>query len=122
MAVEVREKEGGRILEVFLTGKLAGEDYQELVPHLERLVKTHGKIRLLVDMHDFHGWTAGALWQDLKFDVKHFNDIERVAFVCETKWERVMAAFCKPFTTAEVRYFDQPAVAEARAWLEGKGN
>ncbi len=29
-----------------------------------------------------------------------------------------MAAFCKPFTTATIRYFDHSKAAEARAWLE----
>ena len=28
-----------------------------------------------------------------------------------------MSLFCKPFTTAKIRYFDHGAIAEARAWL-----
>ena len=31
-----------------------------------------------------------------------------------------MAAFCKPFTTARVRYFDHTKTAEAREWLSEK--
>ena len=67
--------------------------------------------------HDFHGWAPGALWQDIKFDVKHFADIECLAFVGETKWQHGMAVFCKPFTSAKVRYFDRPAIDLAREWL-----
>jgi SpoIIAA-like len=84
---------------------------------VERLVKAHGKIRMLVEMHDFHGWTVGALWEDIKFDVKHFSDIERVAMVGESKWQHGMAVFCKPFTAAEVRYFDRSEIEQARMWL-----
>jgi hypothetical protein len=116
-AVTLKETNSGKVLEVGLTGKLAEEDYQQLVPVVERLVKQHGKIRILVDMHDFHGWTAGALWQDIKFDAKHFSDIERVAMVGETKWQHGMAIFCKPFTAAKVRYFDRGEIEEARSWL-----
>jgi len=29
-----------------------------------------------------------------------------------------MSVFCKPFTTAKIRYFDKAQAAEARAWLE----
>jgi len=116
-AVMLTETNGGKVLEVELTGKLADVDYQHFVPAVERLVKQHGKIRMLVNMHDFHGWTAGALWQDLKFDAKHFNDIERVAMVGETKWQHGMAVFCKPFTAATVRYFDRTAIDQAREWL-----
>jgi hypothetical protein len=86
---------------------------------VERLVKEHGKIRLLVQMHDFHGWTAGALWEDIKFDAKHFKDAERLALVGEKKWQHAMAVFCKPFTAAEVRYFDHTMIEQARAWLLG---
>ena len=55
---------------------------------------------MLVRLHDFHGWTAGALWEDIKFDLKHFAHIERLALVGDRKWEAGMAVFCKPFTTA----------------------
>jgi len=116
-AVTLSETNGGKVLEIQLTGKLAKEDYEHLVPAVERLVKEHGRIRILVEMRDFHGWTAGALWQDIKFDAKHFKDIERVAMVGETKWQQGMAMFCKPFTTAKIRYFDRPAIDQAREWL-----
>ncbi len=119
MPVKLTEKNGGKLLEVQLSGTLGKEDYDQLVPTVERLVKAQGKIRLLVDMHDFHGWTAGAVWEDIKFDVKHFNDIERVALVGETKWEHGMAIFCKPFTTANIRYFDRAVGDEAHIWLAG---
>lgn len=117
-ALEVEEKRQGRIIEVQVTGKLEKKDYEEFVPEVERRIKEHGKLRILFHMRDFHGWTAGALWEDLKFDVKHFNDIERVAFVGERKWEQGMAIFCKPFTTARIRYFDQSRLEEAREWIE----
>ena len=71
-------------------------------------------------MHDFHGWTAGALWEDIKFDFKHFNDLEKLALVGETRWQEGMALFCKPFTTAKIRYFDHTKAAEAKAWLESE--
>jgi len=43
-----------------------------------------------------------------------------LAITGETKWEKGMAAFCKPFTTAKVRYFDHIRAAEARDWLAQK--
>ncbi len=120
MSVDVREEAGGRILVIKLSGKLTKEDYEHFLPHVERLIRQHGKLRLLVQMHDFHGWSLGALWQDLKFDVKHFSDIERLALVGESKWEAGMAVFCKPFTSATVRYFDEAKSDEALRWI-GEG-
>jgi hypothetical protein len=117
MAIKLEEKDGGKTLEVALTGKLTREDYETFVPKVDQLVKEHGKLRLLVAMHDFHGWTAGALWEDTKFAARHFGDIERLAVVGEKKWQHGMAVFCRPFTAAEIRYFDHEAVNDARTWL-----
>ncbi len=117
MSIELREEQVGKVLDVRVSGKLSKADYQQFVPEVERLIKAHGKLRILLEMHDFHGWEAGALWEDIKFDAKHFNDIERLAMVGETKWESMMSQFCKPFTTAKIRYFDQTKADEARSWL-----
>jgi len=119
MAIKLEEKDGGKILEVSLTGQLVKEDYETFVPAVERLVKQHGTIRMLVVMHDFHSWTAGALWEDTKFAARHFSDIERLAVVGEKQWQHGLAVFCRPFTAAAVRYFAQSAISEAYAWLEG---
>jgi hypothetical protein len=118
MSVQLAETANGRIVEVNVTGKLGHEDYERFVPEIERLMARHGRIRVLVQLHDFHGWSAGALWDDIRFDARHFRDIERIAIVGESAWEHGMAVFCKPFTTAEIRYYDRGRTQEARAWLE----
>lgn len=122
MSLQMNEQAGGKVLELHATGKLEVKDYERFTPEAERLIKLFGKIRVLLVLSDFHGWTAGAMWDDLKFDVKHFNDIERVAVVGEKKWQHGMTTFCKPFTTAKVRYFEHDHVDEARTWIaEGIG-
>ena len=118
MPIEMRERDNGKIIEVKATGKLTKEDYQQFVPEVDRLVEQHGKVRILFEMHDFHGWSAGALWQDIRFDMRHFSDIERVAIVGETRWQKGMATFCKPFTRAEIRYFDHEHADEAGKWIQ----
>ena len=119
MAVTVIENEGGKALEVHVSGKLTDEDYRRFVPRFERAVARQGKIRVLFEMNQFHGWDARALWDDLKFDLKHFRDIERLAMVGEKQWQKWMASFCKPFTTATIRYFDHDGIDAARTWLSG---
>lgn len=117
MALGLELNADGKILEVQVTGKLTKEAYQQFVPLVENMVAQHGKVRILFVMRDFHGWEMSALWEDVKFDLKHFKDIERLAIVGESKWEKGMAVFCKPFTTASIQYFDAPQIDEARAWL-----
>src|SRR4030095_2708491 len=118
-SAHVDEEVRGKILEVHLHGKLGREDYEKFIPETERLIGQHGKISILVEMHDFQGWDGGALWEDMKWNVRHFNDIERLAIVGEKTWHRWMTGFCKPFSNAEVRYFEPDRLDEARAWGAG---
>lgn len=117
MSFEVVETAIGNVIEVHVTGKLTKEAYEAFVPMTEEKIREFGKIRFLVVMHDFHGWSAGALWEDLKFDLKHFSHIERLAIVGESKWEKGMTVFCRPFTTAKIKYFDLADLEQAREWI-----
>ena len=56
--------------------------------------------------------------EDIKFDLKHFGDIERLAMVGENRWQHGMATFCKPFTKVSIRHFDHADASKARKWLE----
>jgi hypothetical protein len=115
--MQLHEETGGKVLVVELGGKLTTEDYSRFVPEVDRQIGVHGKIRVLVKMTDFHGWTLGAVWEDIKFDVKHFAHVDRVAIVGNRKWEAAMAIVCKPFTLAKVRYFDESHAKEALDWV-----
>ena len=56
MAVTLNERNGGKMLEVQVSEKLTHDDYQHFVPAFERLVKEHGKVRVLFRCRIF---TAG---------------------------------------------------------------
>ncbi|HEY3321848.1 MAG TPA: STAS/SEC14 domain-containing protein [Planctomycetota bacterium] len=117
MPLQLNQENDGKTVVVRVSGKIAKADYEHLVPEFEQLVRQRGKLRVLFDMIGFDGWDVGALWENIKFDIKHFADVERIAMVGEKKWQRSMARFCKPFTTATVKYFEHADTAEARKWL-----
>ena len=117
MAVKVEETKQGNAVIVTVTGRLDGKDYDIFVPVVEALIQKRGKIRILLQMCDFHGWDASALWEDIKFDWKHYSDIERIAMVGNSKWEQGMAIFCRPFTGAKIRYFPEAKREEALGWI-----
>jgi hypothetical protein len=117
MPIQINEENGGKILVVRVSGKLVKADYEHFVPEFERFVGLHGKLRVLFDMTGFTGWDAGAAWEDIKFDIKHFADIERLAMVGDKQWQHGMAVIFKPFTKATIRYFDHADAAGARKWL-----
>jgi hypothetical protein len=57
---------------------LRKKDYEEFVPRIEGLVGNDSKIRLVVQLHDVKGWTAGTLWEDTKIASRHFNDLKKL--------------------------------------------
>lgn len=117
MPIKINEASGEQYLVVHVWGKLVKADYERFLPQFAELSQRPGKLRLLFDMIGFKGWAAGALYEELKFHLKHADDFERVATVGDNKWERVMAIMIKPFTKAETRYFDATQYAAAREWL-----
>lgn len=108
----------GRVMEIDLHGKLSRHDFEQFVPDTEKLIARYGKIRLLVTMHDFDGWDIGALWEEIKWEAKHFNDMERIAIVGDEGWHQYMASVCQPFTTAKVRYFNLDQIEAAYTWVD----
>ncbi|MBU2501568.1 STAS/SEC14 domain-containing protein [bacterium] len=111
--------DGPELLAISARGKLEVEDYEQLVPAMERLIDKQGAVDLLVQLEDFAGWSAGAAWEDTKVGIRHFNDVRRMAIVGDSLWQKGMALFVKPFTAATVRYFDVAETPAAISWLRG---
>ena len=116
--IEALPNSEGANLGFKLSGKLHDEDYKHFVPIVEAAVKVHGKVRMLAQFEDFHGWDLKALWDDIKFATEHCTKVERIAMVGEKKWEEWMAKVCKPFTMAHVKYFDHQEIDAAWKWLK----
>ncbi len=119
--IEQLPESTGKILGFRVSGKLHDEDYKTFVPMIDNALAQEGKVRLLAEFHDFHGWDIHALWDDVKFSTTHCTKIERIALVGDRTWERYMAKVCKPFTLARIKYFDPSKVGEAWAWLREDG-
>ena len=116
--IELQEEADNKLLIISASGKLTKDDYKHFVPKIEELIRKFGKIRVVFEMRDFHGWDAGALWEDIKFDIRHFSDIESLALVGNKKWEKGMSVFCKPFTKARIKYFDLTELYKAYEWIK----
>lgn len=98
-------------------GKLTEKDVGKVHPLIHNILNTGKKVRWYFEMVDFTGWETTAFWKDMKMDMKHANDYEKIAMVGEKKWQDWMAQFMEPFTSAEVKYFDVSQKEEALNWI-----
>lgn len=117
MPISIQEHDGGRTFEVTARGKLEKEDYEEFLPLFEKRLEEHGQIGILFVMTDFDGFEMWALWEDIKFEWNHYDDIARLAMVGESDWKEWMTRFCKPFLKSEIDDFPPEKLDEARAWV-----
>ena len=118
MAMEIQEDSEQHIVIVNVTGKLSDQDYKKFIPEIEGVISRLGRVRMLFDMRDFHGWDLGAAWDDLKFGTKHAKDLTRLAIVGEKRWQEWIAKVGAVFMKAPVQYFSRDERDAALAWLK----
>ena len=106
------------IIYTFSTGIIKKEDMDSLLPLLQEKIQHFRKARWYYQMKDFHGWKVDAFWEDVKFNLKHTNDFEKIAMVGEKKWQNWMTQAMKPFTSAEIKYFNSKDEQQAKEWIK----
>ena len=115
---EILPETEGAFVAVRVTDRIDAEDFKAIASTLERAIGEHGKARLFWEMRDFHGWTASGLWADTKFDLRHANGFSRISMVGEANWHEWMTKLMKPFTSAELKYFEIQHRDSGMAWAE----
>ena len=102
-------------------GSSTEEDYTEnLMPELDRALEQYKKIRLLLQVEYFGGWTQESVWQELK-NWPQFSKVERIAIVADDSWDEWMTWMVKItgfFTGTLVRFFKAGRIEEAWDFLE----
>lgn len=93
------------------------EDYDKINPIIEEKSLRYDKVKLYAELHAISDIGIGAIWEDLKMDIKHFNDFSKIAVVGPQDWKQNLVDIAKQLVPAEVRYFDASEVAEAKAWI-----
>ena len=109
----------GNYIATKVSEKITKADYEKILPVINEQIQQYGKVRWYFEMEDFEGWELKGLYQELNFDIKHAQDLEKIAMVGEKKWTEWLSDMMKPFTTAEVRHFKPSQKEEAKKWIKG---
>ena len=111
----------GNIFWFRLYGKVTEDDYKNnLMPELERALEQYKKIRLLVQVEYFGGWTQEGAWEEMK-RWPQMSKVERIAIVADDSWDEWMTMMVKitGFIMGQsVRFFRAGRIEEAWDWLE----
>lgn len=119
--IEIGHKPAQNLVEIRVSGELTADDYDKAIPELEQAIEqADGALNAVVALDDLRGWDMSALWKDLKFDVKHYDDFRRIAIIGQTDAEKIGAKASSVFTSAVVEFFQLEENDEAQAWATGK--
>ena len=118
--IAISPESNANILIIRATGKLTDQDYKKvLIPRLERIIREHGKARLLLDMGDeFHGWEAVAAWDDARFGLAHMNDFEKMGVIGGPRWVEWCLKIGAVAIGGEIKNFPASKRNEAMRWIE----
>ena len=116
--IEVLPESKGNILVLRAAGKLTDADYKDvLIPNLNSIIREHGKARLLLDMGDFHGMEAAALWDDTCFGLMHRNDFEKIGVIGSSRWVEWGVKLAALLVSGEIRVFSLGERENASNWI-----
>lgn len=104
-------------LAVKLSGRIDKKEYQQVLSNLKSKVTGENKVDLLVDLSELDKFTMGALWEDIKFDVKNFKVIRRFAIIGDKNTIKVLDPISEPFVTDEAKFFNKSEFKEAEQWV-----
>ena len=100
--------------------KISTEDYDKLMPVIDKAIEEQGEINMLVLIEDFKGvseWEA--VKKDYNFGTQEYKKVERCAFVSDKDWHKWMVKIMDPFTRrTEEKYFETGQLEEAWAWVK----
>lgn len=100
-------------------GTITRQDYDRVLPELDRILAEEPALRVLIELHDFQGWEPGARLAELKFDLRHYRDFRKIAIVGDDRVETWIPKLTAPFFSGETRYFRQSNIALALRWIAG---
>ena len=98
-------------------GKLTDEDLHNLTVRIERILENHGSFLLYVDLEFFKGWEWQTAWDKNVYGKKYWDQIEKIAFVGNQKWEQMINKIAQNLKNGDKRYFSIAHHSMAIEWI-----
>ncbi|MFC5449024.1 SpoIIAA family protein [Paenibacillus aestuarii] len=112
------ESRSDDVVAVEISEKVTRKDYQEIEGALQDLVDRHGKIKVLLILGDYTGFSMDVFLAKLDFIKKFYQYCDRIAYVSDRKWLEHVVDIQKHFIKADVKHFDPTHQNDAWTWLE----
>ena len=117
VGIEIKSIDDKFIVEMDLYGKLTHQDYEVIIPVVERAISAAGEreFDILVDMRDFEGWELEAAFDDFKLGIEIKDAFDKMAVVGDKRWEEWSVMAMSHLTKGEMKFFED--YDEAYRWI-----
>ncbi len=115
--IKLGELNENNVMTVTVSGRVRKDDYDQVLPRLEEVLAEQDKVRFFIKSENVTGFEADALWQDIKFDVRHGKQYGRTAIVGDSKWQEWGTKIANLFFSAEMHFFTEEQAEQAWAWV-----
>jgi len=105
------------VIALVCEGNLSQDDLKRMHALLHDRLAAKARPGLLVHLEGFKGYEgAAAMLEDLKMDISHRNDFNRIAVVGERKWMEWGTRLAQFLTSGEMRWFNVEDADQAAEW------
>lgn len=101
------------------SGKVTADDYETvIIPAIEASFSKYQQIRVIYQLGSaFTGFSAGAMWDDMKVGLSHFKRWEKVALVTDHEWIAGTTQFFGLIMPCPVQVFAEKELDQAIQWI-----
>ena len=112
-------KESDDLFVINLQGIFTFDDLKEVEKSAYEQIDRNQKVKVLVLAEDFTGWGKEGDWGDLTFFYEYDSHIEKIAVVAEAdRKDQMLMYLGAGRRQAEVKFFFEDKVEDARDWLK----
>ena len=109
-------------LRIVVPVKLKVDDFRQIAPEVDSIIRKNGKIRLLIDASQFSGWENIAAFENHAAFVKsHQQKVERIAVIVAHDWQHWLVGTVRIFVHPDVKAYGREQESEALQWIVAEG-
>lgn len=108
------------IVGIQVSDTLTEDDFEALVSKLRHKLEAHTTARVLFEVDDVDGWEPEERWEELDLDIRHVQDVDKVAVVGDDVWDPLMDKINVLFPMSLVETYEDKDREEALEWIRGE--
>jgi hypothetical protein len=113
--IQIIEGLPDNVVGILAKGRVTNADCDKILkPTMENSLKRHDKVRLY---YEIGCRFPGAAWEDLRLDIDHLPQWERVAVITDVAWIRHTVNALRFVLGSEVRVYTTSQAPEGLAWI-----